>query len=251
MTRVLVVWEDKNFESLDVASKRLVRALAADPTAIAPIVLGHTARGNGVFERYVETTWPVAKARGLPRDAYPIDHLICVVDGDRLHDLLRGEVNRAPDDAAEVSVWHQRAERSWQTYLRDRCPTDGPASTTVHGIVLRWAKESAALAGYDQPMSRAALDLPVGDRANAVLSKCSPDPRTVPDDRFTDTFRKPLGCLRLLRPDRTLDKMSPEIDDAIKAFAKHQPLLLRARVPDLARIADLIWDLHGAATTPP
>ena len=251
MTRVLVVWEDKNFESLDVASKRLVRNLAPAPAAAVPVVLGHTTRGNGVFERYVETTWPKVQPRGLPIDPRPIDHLICVVDGDKLHDLLRGEVTRAPDAAAQVASWHLAAERTWQAYLRARCPADGPASSTVHGIVLRWAKESAALAGYDQAASRTALDLAEGDRANALLATCSPDPRNVPDAAFTDTFRRPLGCLRLLRPDRTLEKMSPEIDDAIKAFAKHQPALLRARVPDLARIADLVWTLHGATPTPP
>ena len=90
MTRVLVVWEDKYFETLHTTATRLVRARAPEPSGVVPEIVSHTARGNGVFERYVQTTWPMARSAGVPGDRRPFDHLLCVVDGDRLHDLLRG-----------------------------------------------------------------------------------------------------------------------------------------------------------------
>jgi hypothetical protein len=43
---------------------------------------------------------------------------------------------------------------------------------------------------------------------------------------------------------RALPKNAPEIDDALGALATASLPILRARVPDLARLAALIWSLH-------
>ena len=88
------------------------------------------------------------------------------------------------------------------------------------------------------------------DGVAKVLAQCAPRPTDVADERFTDTFRKPLECLRMLRADRALDKTAPEIDDAIKALARHGLPVLRARVPDLGRIAELVWGLHRGTEQP-
>lgn len=248
MTRVLLVWEDKYFETLHTTATRLLRAVATESASSVPTIVSHTARGNGVFERYVQTTWPKARSAGVPGDPRPFHHLVCIVDGDKLHELLRGHLSRPPTASDDVLSWHEGAERAWQTYLHERCPADGPPISTVHGVVLRWSRESVALAGYDQAAARTSLGLLDGTALTTVLAKCTPDPRTVPTEHFTESFRRPLECLRLLRGGRVLDKTAPEIDDAIKALGKHSLDVLRTRVPDLARIADLVWRLHGAAT---
>jgi hypothetical protein len=247
MTRALVAWEDKYCVALHSATGRILRARAVDPAAAVPVILRDTTRGNGTFERYVRTTWPNVRPAGLPADKGAIDHLVCVVDGDRLHDLLRGKVPRPPQTIDDIAGWHEQAERTWQAHLRSCCDPSGPAQATVHGVVLRWARESIALAAYDAPSARSVLAIVDDPRLSEILAKCTPDPRTVADARFTETFRKPLECLRLVRGGLVLDKASPEIDDAISALSKNGLATLRARVPDLTRIADLVWSLHGSA----
>ena len=92
MTRVLVVWEDTYFQPLDHLLNRVVKKQAPRAEVSRPTVLHHTARSNTAFERYVETTWPKVSPRGLPGDPGAIDHMVCVVDADKLSDLLRPHV---------------------------------------------------------------------------------------------------------------------------------------------------------------
>lgn len=120
MTRILAVWEDDYWEPLDRIVRRLVRVSAPAPDADVPAVLGHTTRSNGSFERYARITWPAVRPRGLPASAGAIDHLVCIVDGDRLHDLLPAKIPSPPADARAVAVWHAKAEHAWQEHLPGR-----------------------------------------------------------------------------------------------------------------------------------
>lgn len=253
MTRVLVVWEDDYAEPLGLITKRLVRATAPDPSAIVPGLLFHTTRGNGAFERYVQRTWPAVRPTGQPKDPGLIDHLVCVIDGDRLHDLMPAEVPHPPAEGRAVSVWHAAAERCWQTYLHAKCDPAGPPRASVHGVVLRWSKESLLLAGYDQPaMEDLAIPAEDADIAEA-LDACKPRPQDIEAALFTDTFRRPGVCLELLRKARglgALHKNAPEIDDALRALGRDSLPVVRSRVPDMARIADLVWRLHQPVPTP-
>ncbi len=248
MTRVLVVWEDEYWKPLGGIVKHLVRARAPAPDAEAPTVLGHTTRSNSAFDRYVRVTWPIARLRGQPEDAGPIDHLVCVVDADRLHDLLPADVPHPPVDTEAVAAWHAAAEIAWRDRLRAQCDPAGPPATTVHGVVQRWAKESLLLAGYDQPAMEAHLDVAADHPDVAqVLSSCKPRPQAVADARFTDTYRRPSSCLKLLREARklgVLHKSAPEIDDALRALGRESLTRICDRVPDVARIAALVWKLH-------
>jgi hypothetical protein len=81
------------------------------------------------------------------------------------------------------------------------------------------------------------------------LARCSPAPSTVEKTSFSSTFRKPLRCLadldaaqRAPRPP-ALSKNAPELDDVLRALARDDCALVAERVPDIDRIADLIWQL--------
>jgi hypothetical protein len=257
MTRVLVVWEDTYWEPLKGLMRSLVRARSPALGVEIPSVLCHTARSNSAFDRYAHTTWPAVRSKGLPTDPGPIDHLVCVVDADRLHDLLPARIPRPPGETGAIAAWHVAAEREWQEHLRAQCDPSGPAVSTVHGAVLRWAKESLLLAGYDQPAMGAHLEI-ASEHPDvaAVLATCKPHPRDIADERFTDTYRRPSTCLKLLREARklgALHKNAPEIDDALRALARESLAKVRDRAPDIARIAALIWALHQgeAIATPP
>ena len=196
----------------------------------------------------MHTTWPAVRSKGLPADPLPINHLVCVVDADRLHDLLPARVPHPPGEVDAIAAWHAAASREWQEHLRTQCDPSGPPTATVHGVVLRWAKESLLLAGYDQPAMKTHLDVDAEDPEVApILARCTPRPRDIADDRFTDTYCRPSNCLKLLREARklgALHKSAPEIDDALRALARESLAKLRDRVPDIAHIAALIWDLH-------
>jgi hypothetical protein len=120
MTRVLVVWEDTYWEPLQRLMKKLVHARAPARDAEIPTVLCHTARSNSAFDRYAHTTWPNVRSKGLPMDPLPIHHLVCVVDADRLHDLLSARVPHPPGEVEAIEAWHGIAEREWQKHLRAR-----------------------------------------------------------------------------------------------------------------------------------
>jgi hypothetical protein len=253
MTRILVVWEDAYCESLGALVRRAVQAKGDPEATQKPTVVRHTSRGNTKFSHYVRATWPLARARGVPLDARPIDHMICVVDADRLHDLpdLKGVITKPPDVTA-TDDWHAAASRAWEDWLRSQCLPDGPPVTTVHGLVLRWAKESVLLAGFDQPAW--ARHFQVDTSASAVQvelrRQCTPHPSEVPNEVFTNTFRRPLPCLQLVRRICNLgrlDKNDVTIDDAVSALARESLSTILARVPDLARLTSLIWALHRGA----
>ena len=67
MMRVLVVWEDLYFEPLALFLKRRLSHLIPTPNPPFPTLLFHTTKGQGAFSRYVQSTWPNARGKGLPR----------------------------------------------------------------------------------------------------------------------------------------------------------------------------------------
>jgi hypothetical protein len=86
--RVLVVWEDAQWDSLHRIAKVALNRRRPAGTAAFPTLLGHTSRGNGKFEGYVASTWTNVRANGLPTSGGAIDHLVCVVDADKIAELL-------------------------------------------------------------------------------------------------------------------------------------------------------------------
>lgn len=254
MTRVLVVWEDEHWRVLDVLTRRLVSTSPGQrPDGAFPTILGHTTEGNGRFAHYVGATWPRVRPAGLPTDRGTIDHLVCVLDGDRAHELVPA-IAVPPKDAAATPTWHASAEAAWTAWLRQHASGGGPPATTVHGVVLRWAKESVVLAGYDQPAATHLEFAAEDPEVTTFLSEiCQPDPRSVSDAAFADTFHRPRHCVDALRKVRKLSplaKNAPAFDDAIRDLTRQSLSVVRARVPDLARLAELIWTLHRAATGP-
>lgn len=247
MTRVLVVWEDHHYEALGPFVKKRVSARALAGESRFPEIVFHTSYGNGGFKRYVASTWENVRSKGLPGNPGVIDHLICVVDGDKLHEQLP-TVAHPPASDADVAAWHAATEQAWESHLRGLCDTAPPA--TVHGRVLRWAKESVVLAGYDRDAAKQHLGIDLQSTSiKEHLALCSPVPSTVENASFSSTFRKPLRCLtdldttqRAPRPP-ALSKNAPELDDALRALAREDCALIAERVPDIDRIADLIWQL--------
>lgn len=253
MTRVLVVWEDDRFEMLNrfVKGRLATRKPPEQPTF--PHVMFHTSRGNGRFKPYVRDTWTRIRGSGLPGDAGPIDHLICVVDGDKLHELLPSVSNPATN-APPVDEWHQAAMVAWQDYLRKEVDPSVPPST-VHGCILRWCKESLALAGYDQPPAVEFLGLdPRSPGLQAYLLACKPEPGKVAAPGFSDSYPKPVSCLDKARSKAGCSpgsiKNTPEIDDTLKALAQGHLDLVCSRVPDIDQIVDLLWRLSVPGRPP-
>ncbi|HEX7841968.1 MAG TPA: hypothetical protein VF469_31070 [Kofleriaceae bacterium] len=255
MTRVLVVWEDTYFQPLDDILNRVVKKRAPRHDASRPTVLHHTARSNAAFERYVETTWPRVSARGLPMSPGAIDHVVCVVDADKLSDFLRQHVSPPPTAASDVVAWHATAEQLWNSHLRSKCPPGGPTVASVHGVVLRWSKESVLLAGYDQAPFAQHLDCDhAAPEIEQYLKTCNPVPSEIGGEGFSNSFRRPLQCLRGLRKAAKLaelPKNSPEFDDALRKLGRESLGTLCERTPDIPRVAELIWKLHATASTPP
>ncbi len=242
--RILVAWEDQYFQPLQRILKRCI-SLTRPDEATFPSVLCHTARGNSAFEPYVSRTWSLASRKGLPSSAGAIDHLICVADADKLHELIPEISSATPP--TELGDWLHHAESLWERWLRSRCTTE---CERVHGRLLRWSKESVALAAYDQPAGQSHLRIDTSsDPLRTSLENCTPSPLTLDDTEFCCHYRKPMNCLQLLQP--KLAKNSPEIDDTTSDFTQHGLDLLRVRVPDFDRIASFIWSLAAADTPPP
>ncbi len=244
MIRVLVVWEDLYFEPIgQIVRRRLSLRASGESTPVAGIMF-HTAKGNSNFDRYVASTWPKVRSTGLPGNKGRIDHLICVADGDRLHEILTGQ-SGPPSAPADVPAWHAKIEAAWHDQLRAASKEAAPDA--VHGRVLRWSKESIVLAGYDKGPAKDHLRIDArGAQAQAFLDRCSPVPTTVDPGVFTDTYRRPLWCLNELRKAQGLDSMTknaPEIDDALRSLAVNEALAVCERVPDLERVVDLVCDL--------
>lgn len=246
MTRLLIVWEDDLYKSSARVVDRLARA-SSNSSQSALELIHHTSRSNGNFGNYVENTWPRAKLNGTPVNPGSIEHLICVVDADKLHEVLPG--CDAPS-AGDIEEWHRSASQLWEQHLRSRARASSAPETSVHGVVLRWNKESIVLAGYDTPAVEKHLGFSITNSSvEEVLSACNPDPRTVREEIFSNTYRKPLTCLRSLREGEGLSRLSKnaiQIEDALKDLVRDSSQIAR-RMPDLSRIAVLANTLRAAS----
>jgi hypothetical protein len=140
------------------------------------------------------------------------------VDGDKLVDVLPS-VGAIPLGPSSVDEWHEKAEPLLLSELRCRCE-DAPVDT-VHGIVLRWSKESVVLAAYDVATARSRLGIDLEEEKTAeFLAACAPPPASVADQDFTNTYRKPIRCIDGLRAARGLPAIGkgPEHDDTLNAL---------------------------------
>lgn len=181
--------------------------------------------------------------------------MICVVDADKLSDFLRQRVPPPPNAASDIVAWHGTAERMWNSHLRSKCPPDGPIATSVHGVVLRWSKESVLLAGYDQPSFAQHLDCDMAaPEIEQYLKTCNPTPFEIDGDGFANSFRRPMQCLRALRKAARLPELSKnslQVDDALRTLGRESLGTLCKRTPDISRAAELVWKLHTTASAPP
>lgn len=252
MTRVLVVWEDEYYDGLERLVRRRLPALAPDPAAVAPFVAFHTSCGNSKFERYVASTWPRARRAGVPRAPGPIDHLVCVVDADKLRDLMPSLPAR-PVDRAQVPAWHAQLDAAWQQKLRTWVDPSVPASC-VHGLVLRWSRESVLLAAFDRQPMRELLgfDSEHPDVQKYLAIDCVPSPLSLTSSgAFTDAFFHPYGCLEraFAKQGLTLPrKNDTTMDDVLRALAKDREhtQAVCTRVPDLDALVKLLWAVSAS-----
>lgn len=245
MKRVLVVWEDRYFDALHGVLKAALARRESVPGALRSQLAADSANTNSAFARYAGETWPRVSAVGTPRDPRPLDHVLFVIDGDAIHRLIPVTAKR-PSKAADVPRWHHEAEAAWSHYLRSQAGSR-VASTTVHGLVLRWSRESVVLAGWDGPSVSAALSIDVEHAdVKRALAACDPNPLRVDPARFTDHFRAPFDCLNNLRRARgiaALDKNDPEVDGALRSMPLSELSLIETRVPDLTRLAERVRSL--------
>src|SRR4051794_32130647 len=118
MRRVLICWEDRFHEKLDLCLRRAVQAggVPAPPLAL----FFDDVRGNGGFDPYVRRDWPKAAGKGLLKSAGPIHYLACVADADRAPDCC--DIERAPMPPVSSSAWIEQANERWTDKLRRTAP---------------------------------------------------------------------------------------------------------------------------------
>ncbi len=255
MTRVLVAWEDEYFEGLKLLVRKRLPALAPDRNATPPLVDWITSRGNGKFELLVSKTWPNVRGRGLPGNPGVLDHLVCVVDADKLCDLMP-TLPAIPQRPEQIPGWHATAERAWHAKVRGWGGDSVPAGS-VHGLVLRWSRESALLAGFDKEPFREHLQFDIENAdVSAFLQKgCAPSPLALPEAGiFSDTFAHPHRCLERAFEKQKLrvpSKNDAVMDDVLRALARDYAEVVCTRVPDLDALARFIWRLSLPAPPPP
>jgi hypothetical protein len=188
----------------------------------------------------------------LPTNPGRIDHLVCVVDGDRIADILP-DVGAIPANPSSVERWHANAERSFVSELRRRCTEAGVPSDTVHGAVLRWSKESVVLAAYDLAAAREKLGIDLEEEKTAAfLATCKPPPAGILAADFINTYRKPIKCIDGLRTARGLSALgkAPEHDDVLNALSSEELDVACKRARDMDRVVDLVWSLTATSSPP-
>jgi hypothetical protein len=209
------------------------------------------------FEKLVSDTWPNASAKGTPSSPGRIDHLVCVIDADRLHEIVAGvRPPSAPgDDVGAVAAWQRAAERAWSELLRSWTGSSSDPAT-VHGSLLCWSKESVLLAGFDQPAMKSQMGFDIDDAAvQSFVASCEPSPGAVDARTFSQRYRKPMSCLAKLFDAQKLSfpaKNDPTIDDALRELGRESLAVLRERVDSLRALTELVWRLHRptASSTP-
>jgi hypothetical protein len=235
-------------------------SLAPDAAIPAPAIEFHTSKGNSKFEHYVSSTWTTARRFGVPGAAGPIDHLVCVVDADKLRDNVLPTLPAIPRNASDVPRWHAEAQGQWQSMVRSWVDSSVPADS-VHGFVLRWSRESALLAGFDRPPFRDVLGLDIErpELKQFLQKECVPSPTSIPNGAaFSDAFGTPYTCLKRMFDKQGLhlpSKNDTSLEDVLRALAKDHADVVCSRVPDFDALARLVWALPSpdaqATATPP
>jgi hypothetical protein len=237
MSKVLVCWEDRFHDKLDLCLRRALRRT----TLPGPELFFDDARGNGGFEPYIQRDWPKLVHKGLLKSGGPIDYLICVADADRATDCC--SIDRAPSAPTSTSAWIACANQAWTDVLRRTTPLQ---PHRLFGRFLRWNQESLLLAAHDVESAMKRLGCRSIDAAKAHLRACTPSPLDTLDDRFTDHYRNTSRCLEgLLKASqgRPFRKGGQPMDDALDEASLLAIDRLCARVPDLAALAHQIHAL--------
>jgi hypothetical protein len=234
MTKVLVCWEDRFHEKLDLCLRRALRRSARP----GPELFFDDARGNGGFEPYVRRDWPKLVQKGLLKSGGPIDYLICVADADRASTCCSIEL--PPAAPSSTSAWVQRANEAWTDALRRAA---GLESARIFGRFLRWNQESLLIAAYDIEGALKRLGCRDLEAVKTYLRSCAPSPADAPNELFTEQYRKAGKCFEeMLKAGRgsPLRKGSQPRDDALEEASRLAIDRLCARVPDLADLADQV-----------
>lgn len=256
MTRVLVAWEDQYCDALTSVLKRSIAAARREEDSEDPVVLPHATRGNGRFEKLVSDTWPNASAKGTPSSPGRIDHLVCVIDADKLHEIVSGvgPPSALGDELSTIVAWQRAAERAWNELVRSWA-TARSDPATVHGALLCWSKESLVLAGFDQPAMKSQMGLSIDEEpVQAFVARCEPSPSRVASATFSQRFRKPMSCLGKLFAAQNMSfpaKGDPTVDDALRELGRDSLASLRDRVDSLHALTELLWRLHRPAPPAP
>lgn len=237
MSRILVLWEDKFYQKLDVCLRRILRSLptpTTQPLEITPFGV----QGNGGFEPFLRQEWPIAATKGFLRSHGPIEHLICIADADRASEVC--SVEPPPHFPEPTEPWVQRANQAWTQKLRATTPL---APERIHGRFLRWSLESLLIALHDVESVLRKLDCRNRDGLSTYLATCDPRPTEVASTQFVERYRTPQKCL-----DKMLEaanaprsrKGSVPRDDALDEGSRLALDRLKERVPDLVTIAQFV-----------
>lgn len=186
---LLVAYEDHYCRELDRALRRVVSRSGRLEVQRE----FHPVDGVTNFARFVREDWRRFRDQGFPLRGKPKPTvLLCVVDADAVVAQLGVTAK-----SGSSQDWLAQAEQQVTDILR--AETDRPEQ--VHCALLRWNLESTLIAAHDEPeaLNRLAGTQPVrAADLDAFLSKCVPDPRTIADEAFTDSFDDSQRCLREL-----------------------------------------------------
>lgn len=191
---VALVFEDHHFRGMLRLLLALARRGEHSPTRE---VVALPSDGNGSLLGIAQR---VLRNR-LPDRGGVVPHAVgVVVDADRAHMLSRSrlrEYERWPPDAVQVSQRHTELQGQVNLLLREG--VESSEAARLSAFVVCWSQESVALASPGSLSARLCDDAAQASEVEAMLTRCAPvDPREVPEDSYTATFRKPQVCFREL-----------------------------------------------------
>jgi hypothetical protein len=240
MTKILVCWEDRFHDKLDLCLRRVLRR-GEHTGALAPELFFDDVRGHGNFEPYVKRDWPKAARHGLPKSGGRIDYLICVADADRAERCCSIEPGRTA--TAPTAEWMRRANEAWTSSLRNATSLE---PEKIFGWFLRWNQESLLIAAHDHEPALHKLGCRDLSPIKKYMRSCNPSPLDITDDLFVEHYRNPARCFdEMLRAAKINPpkKGSVPRDDVLDELSRSALDRLCARVPDLAALAEHLRSL--------
>ncbi len=240
MTRVLVLWEDKFYQKLDVCLRRTLRSLPNTGTNTLEIT-PFGVQGNGGFDPFLRNDWPIAARKGFLRSHGPIEQLICIADADCATSVCG--IEQPPGFPNPTDAWVTRANDTWTAKLRSIAPL---AADRVHGRFLRWSLESLLIALHDVDSALRKLACRNRDALTKFLQSCNPPPAEVVSGQFVERFRAPQYCLdQMLKAAGATrsGKGSVPREDALDEGSRVALDRLVTRVPDILSIAQFVQKL--------